>query len=1138
MSDNYIIDTEGEEALEELGAVKSSYKLLKVLVNKLSNKLLLENETLNESPASFTNIFLEEFSRSGSQAFYEQMMYKNEILPSTAIKLRSLINKLNDNQISNIYATPARIGIVLGFSKRLLLEVSPMTIYGDKRARINKNTLITIEGQPNFTLDHDIEIIITNPGEQNQNIYAKFDISDKLNPSSHLTEVNNPFINSQYIRYGNEEVFIMFIPVRQMERTIFEYDIISDNPDVTQVFTDELYGFELNYKSKNKDNFIYLEGKPDGMISSTGYNYELDLETKSIRFTFNRNPSYFAPSPGDRIRITIYTTLGSQGNFKLPNIFENYEGLDIVFNQERNDPSQNNILSIQPYLSLQDNEAVGGTNLKTLEEIRSIVINRGSSNVQILTPGELERKVQEYGFVAQKIRDDIRCLEFRVSGILKDNSDNIISSALTNLQFYFNDIQINQETNAFYLKPSFIYKKDNKIDTVANYVKEPNSFSEYFKEYTEENSRQYLFPYLIKFIASSTVEAQIYNMNLNNEYYAAKFIFFNENTNNESNILNIVLYRNPMEEDILSILPTYGISTIHSTGYFIIEFNVFTSLTVIDNLSYNGKIYESDIMKYKLVIKNTSGVDNFLAEAKIVSVDRDNKIIKCRVVLTTDDAINDNNKLALRDYCVIPVLPFTSYPIEFYFIDDTVKMTIYAVEKDINNISINTTYDDILTSEERIDNYYISTVYEIENVKMFHRYNDLIDIVPDVKVAQPEYALYEHDVFERYEADQYQLDQNGTIVMDNIVINVNGEQIEVRRPRIADGKEKGMIIYESDLEENLKAYNYEIYENNVLQITTTIGGITSSPLIFNRTTEPSTSNTTDDGRLLGKWVNPGDSRLFFEFEEFLVKYTYSVIDTVNNPNPPPSTIQVERLVSGTYTWTTNEAKNRVLLRNQNSIPVVRHIKGSEVLDELNRPVVKEDGQYYCILKNVPVYDRIYSVKSNFFDLVESYEKMLDNLKLLNTVSPDGASLTLGIRNTTGKGDYEVYDMETSSWEAIDDISLSFEIGVKFNVAISESTASIANSIVEYINTFNGTSFSINSVFENIKGYYPNIDYLILYKINNYPASKVQSIRKKDDVEFVSDVLSVRQTIDIINTDIESNKINFRPDINVRIIKSI
>ena len=141
--------TAEEEALKELGAVKSSYALIDLAATQIENRILLDDEVLNDSPASFTNIFLENFGRLTSQSFYEQMMYKNEMLPSTAIKLRSLINKLKSEDLASIYAYPAHMTFVLGYNYDILVELAKAN---DNQIIINKECKFLLMYEGNMTL--------------------------------------------------------------------------------------------------------------------------------------------------------------------------------------------------------------------------------------------------------------------------------------------------------------------------------------------------------------------------------------------------------------------------------------------------------------------------------------------------------------------------------------------------------------------------------------------------------------------------------------------------------------------------------------------------------------------------------------------------------------------------------------------------------------------------------------------------------------------------------------------------------------------------------------------------------------------------------------------------------------------------
>jgi hypothetical protein len=202
----------------------------------------------------------------------------------------------------------------------------------------------------------------------------------------------------------------------------------------------------------------------------------------------------------------------------------------------------------------------------------------------------------------------------------------------------------------------------------------------------------------------------------------------------------------------------------------------------------------------------------------------------------------------------------------------------------------------------------------------------------------------------------------------------------------------------------------------------------------------------------------------------------------------------------------------------------------------------KDESYTAIIKKVPMYDRIYAAGyEGYKRILNSYEALVSNIKTLQNEAADGATMSLGIKNTSGTGEYEIFNMNTSTWQPIDDISLSFDIGVKYksDATTTDSSADnneiIIETIRDYINNFEDISFGINTIFEIVKEKIPSIEYMILYKINQYSPSEVQSIRKKDGNSIVSDKLSVKQIVDIEKTDLASGSVQFKPDITVRTI---
>ena len=1005
MSD--IVDKETEELLEKLGAVKSNYGLIKLASNQIRNKLLLADENPNDNPASFMNIFLENFGRMGSLSFYEQMMYKNEMNVSTAIKLRSLMNKMNQDMVAGIYAHPSDMTFVLGYEYDEIIKAAKET---NNKLVLNKDTKFSISGQLPFTLDHNVNIIVTNSGQENQNIYAIFDTSDKLNPNSKLSNVNNIFIPSQVYRYENKNIFALFLPTRQMYRKEKIINVTNNIFDFKTKYDEQLFGFEVHYMGLKDDKYTFLDGSPDGVISVNGYNFSIDIDDKIIYISFNRNPNYFYPKPGDKIKIIVYTTEGIAGNFAIADIYNQYENIKFEYSQERNLMDQEKLTNLKPYVSIRDGIAKNGKDMKTFEEIRTMVLNRGSHS-SILTPGDLEKVAQEKGFTVNKIRNDIRCLEYRACGVLQQSND-IISSINTTLYFDFDDIPINKEVNNRTITPKFIFER-NKDSDGCRFVKKRENYNDYYMKYRLEEKNQFMFPYHIKFTASNSLIAEIYNMNIKNKLFMTDFLYFNKFTSNESSIISLSLNRDPLNESIDN-LPGGDANNPNSTGYFEFSFIVSTSSNVIDNLLSNP---ESPIMKYRLMLKDRENGNVFATECVIDSIDQEKLILNISAYVKTNDAISNLNKLCCRDYSLYPI-PMTSQPIEYYFIGGNVDVRIYAIEKNLNGDVISTPYDEILFRTEKDIGYFVSTVYKVDDISLFENYNDYINISSDVIISQPTYEYYENDVLEIYPENVFAMDDNGEVLMEDTTVLINGVGTVIQKAVVVHNK--GDVVY------------------------------------------------NDDGT-----------------------------------------------------------------------PVIKYRKGTVKRDKLDNYVYKTKEKYTGVLKNTPVYDRIHSLGNGFFNTINTYENLIANIKSLNTLAPDGANITMGIKNTAGPGEYEIYNMASSTWEPIDNIALSFDLGVKYkdnaNNDVSIDNRIISDKIRDYINSFSGISFGIDSIFDMIKTNLPSIEYMIIYKINQYPANRVQAIRKKNGQSFVSDKLSVKQIVDTGKTDLSSMEVVFKSDITIRVI---
>jgi hypothetical protein len=236
----------------------------------------------------------------------------------------------------------------------------------------------------------------------------------------------------------------MFIPVRQYNRDIQIYDLSGENKDINITYINNLMGFTVLYKGISDTNWKKINAYPEGTTVSEGVTYSLTEinEVKMISIKFNKIPSNnFNPTNGS-LKIIVFTTLGSKGNFVIPNLDndESLSGLIMTIAQDTSDKYQEALIPIIPTGSLYDLKAENGRDAMTIDEVRKVVINRTMST--IITPMALYQEASEMGYSHRKVRHDLLDWQYKLSKSLKDENGNVIPSRTIDVNFLFNQRRV------------------------------------------------------------------------------------------------------------------------------------------------------------------------------------------------------------------------------------------------------------------------------------------------------------------------------------------------------------------------------------------------------------------------------------------------------------------------------------------------------------------------------------------------------------------------------------------------------------------------------------------------------------------------------------------------------------------------
>jgi len=740
------------------GIFKSSTTVVKNFADILKKGLLNPDEEIIKNPAGFINILASQIGEMQTTAFYEQLMYKNELFPSTALKLRSLFRHLNSDEITDVFGTPSNLIFVLGFS---IDDLKNVAIYHPEsntyRVKINKDIKFLISTFPPFTLDYDIWIIISNINTSYETIYATYDLN-YINEA--ISPITTPIINTRIFVYNNTKHILLYLLTRQYVRTYFQQELLDKIVSTIYVpYSDNLMAFEVYYQDiNNEENTMRrLIGQPEGILNPDGYNYSIEqytIENASknggqLLINFSQSPNAFNPNSG-LLKIVIYTTSGTKGNISINNLSAISNSIQIQLAQDRNDPYQEALVQLSPILTLKELNATGGKNFKTLEEIREYVITKNHTRGLIISPGEIERIVSQYGLSVYKIRSDVRSLDYKIIGTVIDSNNIIIPTVMKNIKINIDEyLPVIPEINARIIKPTMIFKEteDNKTIEFNN---NPVDFSTYITNYKNNINLEYSFPFLIKVNTTSELKLNIYDIN-NENVEILDFIYFNEKSQNKINANELYIHRNSLTMDYIEII---------------------IPLTVDDSIYdyYKNKLdTDSDIVRCKLILKNKDNKEQYVTDATIIVGEAPN-ILNAIIRLKTNDAINDNDKLMLTDYSIKP-FPYIIAPSSFYFIENNVEIKLLLLLKDTQKtISLSTIYDDFLDEDDKYNDYYISIIYENTDISLFKKLTDYIDITPEIQFTQPIFAYYEDDIIDTYETDVYEVDADGTFKIERVLV--------------------------------------------------------------------------------------------------------------------------------------------------------------------------------------------------------------------------------------------------------------------------------------------------------------------------------------------------------------------------------
>lgn len=486
-------------------------------------------------------------------AFNATNLARREFYPITAQYQSSLYKMATLQSIDIPLTVPAHCKCALIIPQNQIIEYSTYS-NGVYNCTIDSCLKIFADNLQ-FMLDYPINIISKKSDKWTHTTHYDINVENSLSSNTRERYLSNQIINDN----GTNYLAIFIDAIRQVEMQQVSQILVRDNILSTSVmdidFEGKLANFEVFYKENGNDKEVQLKKV---MINAATpsvpfVNYEMVNENK-IRLTFKYN-SVFVPKYNSEIICRIYTSLGSEGNFK------KFDG-DLICTSDSEQYAYNSNMTI---VGKVNGESYGGQDVLSIENLRNKIIRAYSTNSTITTSTDLQLRFDEVSdsidgmqVLFKKKRDDIFNRLFGAYVLTKDTAGNIIPTNTLNVTCNRSDlVDIDDpeasNTNRIMIKPGTIYKyaESNNFNTVIA-TNEDSSIMTVLDVDPDDTEFMFTNPFLIGINVNPNIIG--YYMNTVDTTYSIDYTYVNDSSPIQFISSGITIQRNAMRgEDFYKI---------------------------------------------------------------------------------------------------------------------------------------------------------------------------------------------------------------------------------------------------------------------------------------------------------------------------------------------------------------------------------------------------------------------------------------------------------------------------------------------------------------------------------------------------------------------------------------------------------
>ena len=1068
---------------------------------------LNDTEELTDDPGNSFNIFMHLTAQGAAKMMYESAARINETNESTAILPKSLINKLNSEELLGIFGTPASTTIAFCLKKDDIINysVSDEDTPNLKKLIINKGMTAVFESHPAFTLPYDVVINIKKLSDNDINIFATYDMPDHNNDGMRsIYGINNQYISSREMRYEGNVYVVFFLKMFQMERKETEIYVSDPNTaDTTISFENSLIGVEVFRTRQNKPGETLMKGFTDGtpLVNNTyNYSYDYKRNRQNYNISFSKMDDVASLSIGDKLRIVTYTTNGTEGNIRFPNMINNLTSLTLNYNQDLAISYQNALLNIIVLAFARDEASTGGTDQLTLEQIRAKVINKKYTRNILISGNEIINKAKEFGLDAWKYRHDVINLYYRALDKLVYN-DMILSTGSNN--FYF-DLNLKplliSGYNYYMIEPTDVFSYDSETRrfeySPKTYAGDPSknlkSWKQYVLDYNDtsniESVLQAQFPFHIRYENGTNPKITVYDMTVNKTEILSFEKYDEDNALDKIDVPFLKILRNPFKGSVdgtfeKELANTYFISFVLHTGANTLEKIYAQCHDPEDKINYVNSPDETTYLKQyitfnlKMIGKQTGNI--YVVDPtriKITNVDTmlEDGYIAYQATLVTNNFVTDESQIQLKGVRNTNLIS-KDYTVN-YSVDTEVKFELIG----------------------KFNGYQDCISYETDYVKLVEDMSESFGLEFDIETRIPGYEVYEQDVAQTYKTTEY-------------VRNKNYD------PTIKEPTDPNFYEYEIETGENDLPIFINVKGGNVVPKFKILHKVGDYVFEYTKLTD----EEIEDG--------PDDLTDYYTYDSDSDQYTLveNLDDFETGVDYYTAKIKLSHK-KGDTKWYKKVYRNGVYVPGELS-----DLPEKDAFSDTTLMRKALSTEYVGIVKNVPWINRLYFSTEDMFNTIRSkYLTITDNISKIRSAMFDGGKIFGGLKNTSGKSSkYKAFLLSSNTSEFISNIALKIEFRVKFktNESIEYKRSQIISTTASYIENLGNNNFSTDSLFEAIKSVVPDIEYINIVRINDYKNGEVQTIL--NDTSVSTEVLTVSQKV----TSTDDGLITFEPDITINVV---